>query len=307
MILITEFMDQAAVDRLAAAHPTRYAPELADDQSAIPAALAGIKALIVRNRTQVTAELLAAAPELRIVGRLGVGLDNIDLEACKARGIAVMPATGANTLSVAEYVVTNALILLRNAYQAQEAMMAGAWPRAACSGREVAGRCLGLIGFGAIAQKTAELGRAMGMQIAAYDPLLPAEHPAWQGVRHCAELGDLLACADAVSLHVPLLPATRHMINAQSLAAMKPGAVLINAARGGVVDDAALAGALRAGRIAGAALDVFETEPLTAEAAGVFAGLSNLILTPHIAGVTQDSNERVSALIADRVLEGLAA
>ena len=307
MILITEFMDQAAVDQLASQRATRYAPALADDQAAIPAAMADIQALIVRNRTQVTAELLASAPQLKVVGRLGVGLDNIDLEACKARNIRVIPATGANTLSVAEYVVTNALILLRNAYQAKDAMMAGAWPRAACSGREVAGRVLGLIGYGAIAQKTAELGRAMGMQIAAYDPVLPADHPSWQQAQRCETLGDLLTTADAVSLHVPLLPATRHMINADSLADMKPGAVLINAARGGVVDDAALAQALREGRIAGAAFDVFETEPLTAEAAAMFDGLPNLVLTPHIAGVTEDSNQRASAMIAESVLSELGA
>lgn len=306
MILITEFMDQAAVDHLASQRATRYAPELADDQAAIPALMADIQALIVRNRTQVTAKLLASAPKLKVVGRLGVGLDNIDLEACKARNITVIPATGANTLSVAEYVVTNALILLRNAYQAKDVMVAGAWPRAACSGREVAGRILGLIGFGAIAQRTADLGRALGMQIAAFDPLLPADHPAWQQTQRCETLGALLGLADAVSLHVPLLPATRHMINVQTLADMKPGAVLINAARGGVVDDAALAQALRDGRIAGAALDVFETEPLTAEAAVVFEGLPNVVLTPHIAGVTEDSNQRVSAMIAEHVMSELA-
>ncbi len=305
MILITEFMDEAAVKRLAAAHPTRYAPELADAQDSIPAQMGEIQALIVRNRTQVTAALLDAAPSLKVVGRLGVGLDNIDLDACKARGVEVIPAVGANTLSVAEYVVTNAAILLRNAYQANAAMMAGDWPRAACSGREISGRVLGLIGFGAIARETARLARAWGMEIAAYDPLLPADDPAWKGVaRH--DLDGLLAAADVISLHVPLTEATRHLINADSLSRMKPGAVLINAARGGVVDEAALTEAMRAGRLAGAALDVFETEPLTAEAARQFEGLNNIVLTPHIAGVTQESNTRVSAMIADLVLDRLS-
>ncbi|NBR54285.1 MAG: hypothetical protein EBT91_12910 [Rhodobacteraceae bacterium] len=150
MILITEFMDESEVERLKAAHPTTYAPDLADRQADIPALLAGVRALIVRNRTKVTAALIAAAPDLQVVGRLGVGLDNIDLDACRAARIEVIPATGANTLSVAEYVVTNALVLLRNAYLARPAMDAGAWPRTQCSGREAAGRKMGLVGFGAI-------------------------------------------------------------------------------------------------------------------------------------------------------------
>ncbi len=305
MILITEFMDQTQVARLADAHATSYAPDLADRQAEIPARMPGIRALIVRNRTRVTAALLEAAPDLELVGRLGVGLDNIDLDACAARGVAVHPATGANTLSVAEYVVTNALILLRNAYQAGAAMRAGDWPRGQCSGREAAGRTIGLIGFGANARETARLARALGMTVCACDPALAADDPAWAGATRMDQAG-LLATADVVSLHVPLLPATRHLIDAAALAAMKPGAVLINAARGGVVDEAALAQALRDGQIAGAALDVFETEPLTAAAAKQFEDLPNLILTPHIAGVTQDSNIRVSTLIADLVLDHLA-
>ncbi len=305
MILITEFMDETAVGRLQAVHTTTYAPDLADTQGDIPARMAGVQALIVRNRTQVTAALLAAAPDLKCVGRLGVGLDNIDLAACEARGVAVMPALGANTVSVAEYVVSNALVLLRDAYHANPAMMAGDWPRAACSGREVGGRVMGLLGFGANAQETGRLARAMGMTVIAYDPFLPADHPAWADADR-GEIADVLAMADVVSLHVPLTADTRHMINADVLAKMKPAAVLVNAARGGVVDEAALVAALQSGRLAGAALDVFETEPLTKDAAEKFKGISNLILTPHIAGVTQDSNVRVSAMIADLVLDQLA-
>ena len=305
MILITEFMDQAAVERLRAHHLTEYAPGLADAQAEIPDRMAGVQALVVRNRTRVTEALLDAAPDLTVVGRLGVGLDNIDLEACKARGVEVIPATGANTLSVAEYVVTNALILLRNAYQARHPMVAGDWPRAQCSGREAAGRVLGLVGYGAIAQETARLARALGMRVCAYDPFLPADSPAWNGVE-ALSFEAVLAGSDVVSLHVPLTPETQHMIGAEALTRMPKGAVLINAARGGVVDEDALATAMRSGHIAGAALDVFETEPLTAAAAGVFKGLKNLVLTPHIAGVTQDSNTRVSALIAEEVLKRLA-
>jgi (S)-sulfolactate dehydrogenase len=143
------------------------------------------------------------------------------------------------------------------------------------------------------------------MEVAAFDPFVPEGDPVWQTAGRL-DLGALLATADVVSLHVPLTPGTRHLIDAPRIAAMKPGAILINAARGGVVDEAAVAAALRAGHLGGAALDVFETEPLTAGAAAVFAGVPNLILTPHIAGVTVESNTRVSDLIADRVLAHLA-
>ncbi len=304
MILITEFMDERAVQKLSAAYPTRYAPDLADRQSDLPELMQDIQALVVRNRTQVTRDLLTHSPNLRLVGRLGVGLDNIDLDACEERGIEVAPATGANTLSVAEYVVTNALALLRGAYQANAQMMAGAWPRTASSGREASARLLGLVGFGEVAQETARLASALGMKTAAFDPYLPVDHAAWAATQNM-DLTDLLAVADVVSLHVPLTETTRNLIDETALTQMRPRAILINAARGGVVDERALAASLRSGHLAGAALDVFETEPLTAEAAAVFDGLSNLILTPHIAGVTEDSNIRVSEMIANIVLDRL--
>jgi (S)-sulfolactate dehydrogenase len=265
----------------------------------------GVRALIVRNRTQVRGALLEAARDLACVGRLGVGLDNIDVTACEGRGVTVYPATGANNLSVAEYVIGTAMALLRGAYAANEAMIAGAWPRQACAGRELSGKVLGLVGFGAIARDTAERARALGMEVAAYDPFVPEGDPVWRMTGRL-DFDALLATADVVSLHVPLTAGTRRLINSARLSAMKPGSVLVNAARGGVVDEAAVAEALRAGHLGGAALDVFETEPLTAEAAAVFAGVPNLILTPHIAGVTVESNTRVSDLIAERVLAHLA-
>ena len=304
MILIAEFMDPEAVQRLEAAYPTVYEPDLADRQEEIPSRMEGVRALIVRNRTQVTAEILDAAPGIKLVGRLGVGLDNIDLDACAARSVEVAPATGANTLSVAEYVISNAMMLLRDAYHSRRRMMAGEWPRAESSGREIYGRWLGLVGLGEIARKTAKLAQALGMQVCAFDPFLAPDHPAWDHVQSMT-LEELLSISDVVSLHVPLNEATHYLIDNPKLALMSKGSVLINAARGGVVDETALAEALRSGQIAGAALDVFEAEPLTAHAAEKFSGLSNIILTPHIAGVTQDSNARVSSMIADIVLDRL--
>lgn len=304
-ICISEFMDDAAVQALRAGFDLRYEPGWVDRRAELLDALPGAQALIVRNRTQVDAALLASAPSLRVVGRLGVGLDNIDVEACRERGIRVIPAAGANARSVAEYVVTTAALLLRGAYGSSAQVAAGQWPRARLSeGREALGKTLGLVGFGDIGRQAAALAQAFGMQVAAFDPMLAADDPVWArtGVRSAA-LDTLLAQSDAVSLHVPLVAATRHLLDAQRIAGMKRGAVLINTARGGVVDEAALAQALRDGHLGGAALDVFEHEPLPA--GSVLADVPNLILTPHIGGVTQEANARVSMMIAQQVRQTL--
>jgi len=299
-IVISEFMDEAAVETLRRDFSVTYDKALVDRPEELAHLAAGARALIVRNRTEVRGNLLAAGAKLEAIGRLGVGLDNIDLEACQARGIAVLPATGANDIAVAEWAVTTVMMLLRGAYFATGEVAAGAWPRERLMGREVFGKVLGLIGFGAIARETAVRAQALGMAVIAYDPFVKADDPVW--TRHGARplgLDALLAEADAVSLHVPLTGATRNLLDERRLAVLKPGAVIVNAARGGVIDEAALAEALRAGRIAGAALDVFDKEPLKAGSA--LTGCPNLILTPHIAGVTVESNVRVSAVTAANV------
>jgi len=306
-IVISEFMDEAAVEDLRGGFDLLYDAGLVDRPAELKAALASARALIVRNRTQVTAEVLAAGPELVCVGRLGVGLDNIDLEACKARGIEVFPATGANDLAVAEYVIATALALLRGAYDARAQMLAGQWPRQALMGREAAGKTLGLVGFGAIARQVARRAGALGMSVAACDPFVATEDAAWDGVSRVESLEELLALSDVISLHVPLTGDTRNLIDAVALKRCKVGAVLINTARGGVVDETALAASLKQGHLAGAALDVFAEEPLSAGSAAAFAGLDNLILTPHIAGVTVESNVRVSAVTARQVRAALEA
>ena len=305
-VLISEFMDPRAVAQLAAAHEVLYDPALVDDAPRLLAEAARADAIIVRNRTQVRGELLAALTRCKVVGRLGVGLDNIDVPACEARGMKVIPATGANALSVAEYVIATAMLLLRGAYRSSAEVAAGQWPRNALSnGREIGGKTLGLVGFGSIGQLTAKLGQAMGMQALAYDAMLSASNPvfAHAGVRGMA-LDELVVHADVLSLHVPLVDSTRNLFGAERIASMRPGAVLVNTSRGGIVDEAALAAALKNGKLGGAALDVFASEPLTANAA--FAACPNLVLTPHIAGVSSESNERVSFMIAERVLEALA-
>jgi (S)-sulfolactate dehydrogenase len=300
-------MDARAVAQLAARHDVLYDAALGDDAVRLRTEAAGCDALVVRNRTQVRGELLAALARCRVIGRLGVGLDNIDVEGCEARGIRVIPASGANALSVAEYVVTAALVLLRGAYGAGAEVAAGRWPRAALSnGREAGGKTLGLVGFGSIGQHTARLACALGMTVIAFDAMLDVDHPAYAdaGVR-CAGLDEVITTSDLVSLHVPLVDSTRGLFDAGRIAAMKPGAILINTARGGIVDEAALAAALRSGHLGGAAIDVFSEEPLPPSPH--FVGCPNLLLTPHIAGVSVESNERVSNLIATQVLAALEA
>lgn len=309
-IVISEFLDEASLDRImpwgrSSGREILYRPSLIDDPAALLAAVADARALIVRNRTQVRGDLLAGAGRLEIVGRLGVGLDNIDVEACTARAIKVVPATGANDDSVAEYVISAAMALLRPLASATTEMMTGAWPRTTTIGRELQGKTLGLVGFGSIARATASRARALGMRVGAFDPYVPADDPAWFGTPRFEGLAHLMGTVDVVSLHVPLTDGTRHLINAEALAELHERAILINAARGGVVDEAALASALKTGKLGGAALDVFEVEPLTAAAAQVFAGCPNLILTPHIAGLTDESNARVGGMIADAVISHL--
>jgi (S)-sulfolactate dehydrogenase len=304
-IVVAEFIDESALAGLAG-YDVQYDRDLFRKPLELHRALHTARGLIVRNQTQVRAPLLETATALKVIGRLGVGLDNIDTQLCKNRGIAVCPATGANDDSVAEYIIASALILMRPAYGATRLMIDGRWPREALMGAEIGGKVLGMVGYGATARATAARAHALGMSCIAYDPHIPAADLAWTDTRR-VDLHTLMSDSDVVSLHVPLNPSTRRMIGAPDLARCKPGAILINAARGGVIDEEALVGALRAGKIAGAALDVFETEPMTVPSGARFADVPNLILTPHIAGVTRESNARVSAVtVANvrRVLEG---
>lgn len=305
-IVIAEFMAEDAIAGLQQSYRVHYDPLLGTRREALRAKVREARALIVRNQTRVDDALLAAAPGLVAVGRLGVGLDNIDLEACAARGVKVFPATGANAQSVAEYVMAGLFMLMRGAYQASRRMLAGEWPRSQLVGREINGRHLGLVGFGGIARLVADKAKALGMRVSASDPLISIADPVWEaaGVTPLG-LNDLLGQVDALSLHVPLTESTRLLIDADAIARMQTGAVLINTARGGVLDETALAAALTEGHLAGALLDVFAAEPLTAD--NPFHGVPNLILTPHIAGVTDDANQRVSRLTAENVDRALKA
>ena len=304
-IVITEFMDTRAVDSLRSDFAVHYDPDLHEDTAGIASGLGTARALIVRNRTRITAELLSAGPRLVAVGRLGVGLDNIDLDACARRGVAVHPATGANVVAVAEYVIAAALMMLRGAYHATGRVLAGEWPRNALIGREASGKTLGIVGYGAIGRAVAMRAAALGLDVAAHDPMLPPGEPAWSTVqvRRFDDLEAMLGASDVVTLHIPLTDATRHLVGAREIAAMKRGACIVNTARGGVLDETAMARALASGQLGAATLDVFEDEPLPASSALV--GVPNLYLTPHVAGLTEEANARTGELVASRIRSAL--
>ena len=284
-VVISEFMDAAAAEDLIAEYDVHWDSDLWGKRSELLSQISDARAIVVRNATQVNTELLDAAPNLQVVARMGVGLDNIDVDACKARGVEVCPSIGANAVSVAEYVIATALILLRGpAYFATPDVVAGAWDRPKFAGGiELAGRTMGVVGFGSIGQVVGAKARAMGMEVLAFDAMLPAESPAWENARR-VDLDTLIAESDVITLHCPRLPETIDLIGAAAFERMKPGAVLINSARGGIVNEAACAAALRSGKLGGAALDTLDVEPIDQTACQLFQGIDNLILTPACRG-----------------------
>ena len=301
-IIITEFLEPGAVDILKQSFKVHWDPELWNKRDELERLVRDLPGLIVRNRTPVDKALLDLAPRLKVVGRLGVGLDNIDVKACEARSIEVCSARGANATSVAEYAIAMAMILLRRrAYLDTHRLVAGEWPREELGrGLELAGKRLGIIGLGSIGGTTARKARALDMRVTAFDPYLPDEHENWN-VAQKVTFAELLATSDVITVHCPLNAETRGMIGAQELARVRRGAVLINSARGGIVDEAACAAALRTGPLAAAALDVFDYEPIRSEAGKLFAGIPNVVLTPHISGVTAEANHRVSLMTVESV------
>lgn len=303
-ILITELNWPRGISLLEAAGDVTYDKTIFKDRPRLLTALADVDALIVRNQTQVNSELLAAAPNLKVVGRLGVGLDNLDLPALRARNVTVVTGGTANAISVAEYAMGAFLAMARRLVPADASTKAGGWDRAAFTGFELYGKTLALVGLGDIGARVARRGAAFGMRVVAYDPLITAAHfnAAEHGVA-LLPLDEVLRQADFISLHVPLLPSTANLINAERLATMKPGAYLVNTSRGGIVDEAALAAALRAGKLAGAALDVRVNEPPGAN--DPLAGAPNLLLTPHVAGITDEAQDRISMAVAEDVLRVL--
>lgn len=255
---------------------------------------------VIAGTDPFTSDVIEAAPRLRIIARTGAGYDNIDLSATARRGITVCHTPGANRQSVAELTLSLLLACARHLVPAASEVQAGGWTQR--SGRELAGASLGIVGFGAIGKEVASIATAFGVQVLVCDPALDESFAAEIGAQS-RSLPELLAESDFVTLHIALTPQTHHLIDSDALAVMKPSAYLINTSRGGVVDERALAEALRDGRLAGAALDVLEQEPLTAD--NPLRGTPNLLVTPHIAGATAEARARSSRLAATQVIDFL--
>ncbi|TAL07881.1 MAG: phosphoglycerate dehydrogenase, partial [Nitrospirae bacterium] len=267
----------------------------------LAAHLANADALIVRSAVQVTAALLEPARKLRVIGRAGVGVDNIDLEAATKKGIAVMNTPGANAVAVAEHTFALMLALARHLCRADALTRAGRWEKKSLQGTELRGKTLGIAGLGRVGMEVARRARVFGMEVIAHDPFVSTTVARELGIK-LASLDEVYAAADYLTLHVGLTPQTSGMINAAALAKMKKGARLINCARGELVEEAALAEALRSGHLAGAAVDVFTEEP---PKSSPLLALENVIATPHIAGSTREAQEAVGYQIALQVKEYL--
>jgi D-3-phosphoglycerate dehydrogenase len=268
----------------------------------LKAAIKDYQALIVRSATKVTKEIIAAAQDLKVIGRAGVGLDNVDLEAATQKGIIVMNTPAGNTISTAEHTMSMILGMARNIPQANSSLKKGEWKRSKFMGVELYGKTLGILGLGRIGSEVARRAWSFGMQVLAYDPFLSREVAERLGIE-VAELREVLQRADYISVHTPLTDETKHMISAKEFALMKKGARIINCARGGIIDEAALVNAIKDGRLAGAALDVFEQEPLAAESE--LLKLDNVVLTPHLGASTEEAQVNVAIEVAEIVRDAL--
>jgi phosphoglycerate dehydrogenase-like enzyme len=299
-ILVVGALDPAGPARLrAAGHETLELAAL--DAPGAAAALRDARALVVGEGQRVTEAVLRAAPALVLVVRVGTGLEGVDLAAARERGVRVADTSGASAIAVAEHVFALLLALERRLLAADALVRRGGWDQVLPAGRELAGRTLGLVGFGRVGREVAWRGRAFGMEVRWCDPLLDLAPAGYEWARRTT-LEQLLPEADVLSLHVPLTHATRGLIGARELARLRPDAVLVQTARGGVVDELALRDALAGGRLRGAALDVFATEPPVADP---LLALTNVVVTPHVAGVTTEARRRASLEAATLVLEAL--
>lgn len=307
MIIVCEFITPGGLERLQQSGlEVHYDPSLWKDRQALKAILAKASALIVRNQTRVDAELLAAAPKLRVVGRLGVGLDNIVQADLKTYGVQLYFAPGINANGVAEYVLAAMLHLARNIAGAAAHVAEGGWNRAAFGGFELSGKTLGLVGLGEVGLRVAKRARAFGMKLVASDPArLPWESAVADLEIELLPTPEVLRRAQFLSLHAPLTPETRALIRAETLATMPKGSFLINTARGELVHQADLVAALRSGHLAGAVLDVVDPEPLPSK--HLLRGVENLWITPHVAGLTAEAQEAVGLRVAEGVLNLLGA
>jgi D-3-phosphoglycerate dehydrogenase / 2-oxoglutarate reductase len=295
-VLVREPIAEAGVDLL-----RRHFDVDVDGDSDLTQAIGGYDAIVIRSATKLTAELIDRAERLKVIGRAGVGVDNVDVAAATRRGIVVANAPESTVVSAAEQTIGLMVALARNIPQAHAALKQGRWERERWAGVELADKTLGLIGFGRIGRQVGRRALGLGMRVVAHDPFVADERFRELGVERVETLDEVLAAADVLSLHSPLTPETERMIDAAAIGRMKDGARLVNAARGPLVDEQALAEAIRSGKLAGAALDVFSAEPY----AGELLELDEVVVTPHLAASTGEAQDRAGVIVAEQVVAAL--
>ena len=301
-ILITEFMATKSVEILKKNFDITVDQELSKNHDKLKLSIKNFDVLIVRNKTQVNREILEIASNLKFIGRLGVGLDNIDTEYCKKNNIQVQPATGMNADSVAEFVIHSSLSLLKNIPLIHQETLLGNWPRTSILSRELKGKTLGLLGFGLIAKKVSRLAKVFNSNIIAYDPFVDSSVGNEFNTKLVSK-NELFESSDIISIHLPLSDSTKNLLNYNVFKQMLKKPVIINSSRGSIINEKDLLRAYNEKLISGFALDVYDVEPVQMEFLNSIKKSTNCILTPHIAGVTEESNTRVSEFIANTVLE----
>ena len=299
-ILIADTLAKQGIEMLSREHEVEVKTGLSEDE--LVQAVAGVQALVVRSQTQVTERVIAAATSLEVIGRAGVGVDNIDVPAATKHGVIVVNAPLANTLSTAEHAFGLMLAVARNIPQGHASLQAGRWDRNKYMGVELAGKTLGIIGLGRIGTEVANRARAFQMRVVAYDPFVTPERAAALGVE-MMDIDGVLAESDFVSLHAVLHESTRNLINAERLAKAKPGIRIINAARGALIDEQALFDAVESGKVGGAGIDVFSSEPAVGN---ILTTTDKIVVTPHLAASTGEAQDRAAIDTAEQVLDVLA-
>ncbi len=301
-ILITEFINQNSLENLNKKFDVKYDEKLFENKIEVEKIIKDYDGLIVRNKTQVNSDILKNASNLKFIGRLGVGLDNIDTEYCKNENIHVQPATGMNADSVAEYVLSSSLSLIKKIPMFHGGTIKGEWPRTTIKSAEINQKCLGIIGFGTIGKKVAEYSLKNGLNVLAYDPYIK-EISSKEINAKLSNLNEILEKSDIISIHLPLTEETKNIINKSSFSKMKNKPIIINTSRGSIINENDLIEAYHENTVSGFALDVFENEPIKSEFYNKIKPDMNCILTPHISGVTTESNIRVSDFIVKKTIE----
>jgi D-3-phosphoglycerate dehydrogenase / 2-oxoglutarate reductase len=295
-VLVREAIAEAGIDLLR----SRFDVDV-DGETDLAAIIGEYDGIVIRSATKVTAELIEQAGKLKVIGRAGVGVDNVDVDAATRRGIVVANAPESTVVSAAEQTIGLLVALARNIPQAHAALKQGRWERSRWSGVELDGKTLGVVGFGRIGQQVARRAGGLGMRVVAYDPFVSEERFRELGVDRAVTLDDVLGAADVVTLHCPLTEETHGLIGREAIAKMRDGARIVNAARGALVDEAALEEAIRSGKLAGAALDVFSEEPYS----GPLLELDEVVTTPHLAASTDEAQDRAGVIVAEQVVAAL--